>query len=67
MNPHIQRARMLIEQSRVDMAEREIRGALAEEPDNAEAHALLGVCLVDMQKFDEARREAEMAVHLAAR
>lgn len=65
MNPHLQRARILIGQSRFELAQREIRNALTEEPDNAEAHALLAVCLVDAKQFDEARREAQQAIHLA--
>lgn len=65
MNHHLQRARILIEQSRLELAEKEIRGALAQEPSNAEAHALLGFCLVQSRKYDEASREAQLAVHLA--
>ncbi len=65
MNPHFQRARVLIGQSRFEMAEREIRMALTEEPDNADGHALLGVCLVSTKQFDEARKEVELAIHLA--
>lgn len=65
MNPHILRARVLIEQSRFDMAEREIRGALIEDPNQAEAHALLAICLVNAKKYDDARSEAQLAIHLA--
>ena len=55
MNPHLQRASLLLEQSRFDLAEKEIRRALASDPDNAMSHALLGLCLANSEKFDDAQ------------
>lgn len=65
MSAHLARAQVLIEQSRYEMAEGELRQALAQEPDHALAHALLALCLVEGERFAEAGREAETAVHLA--
>ncbi len=65
MNPHLQRATLLLEQSRYELAEKEIRKALTIEPDDAMAHALLGLCLTRLERFDEGQREVETAVHLA--
>lgn len=64
MGKHLERAWVLIEQSRHDLAEAELRQELAEDPNSATAHALLGLCLARRERFDEATREAELAVHL---
>ena len=65
MNPHLQRASLLLEQSRYDLAEKELRRALSVEPDNAMAHAMLGLCLTKTEKFSEGQNESEQAIHLA--
>lgn len=65
MNPHLQRATILVEQSRYDMAEQELRRALVDDPNEPIAHALLGLCLANLGRFTEARSESEHAVHLA--
>ncbi len=65
MNPHLERARMLLSQSRYDMAEQELRQALGQEPNSAEAHSALAICLVEREAFKEATEEAEHAIHLA--
>jgi len=65
MNPNLQRAILLYQQSRHEMAEDELRQALAAEPHDAYAHALLGLCLADREQFKEATEEAQQAVHLA--
>ena len=65
MNPHLERAQLLFQQSRYDLAEGELRQALAESPDNAYAHALLGFCLVKREQFQEAGEETQQAIHLA--
>lgn len=54
----------LLELGRTADAEREFRAALAENPNDANAHALLSGCLVERKEFDEATREAEAAVGL---
>tara|TARA_R110002049_G_scaffold4601_5_gene32324 strand:+ start:455886 stop:457121 length:1236 start_codon:yes stop_codon:yes gene_type:complete len=52
-------------QARYAMAEQEIRRVLADQPDLAAAHAMLGACIVSTQtRLDEATKEAETAVHL---
>ena len=65
MNVHTQRALLLYDQSRYDLAEEELRQGLAEEPHDAFAHGLLGLCLAKGEKFDEATREAEQGVHMS--
>ncbi len=63
-----QRGQILLEQGRYDLAEREFRGALAQDPGDADAHARLAICLMeskDKRKLDEALDEASQAVGLA--
>ncbi len=65
MNPNLQRALLLYEQSRHELAEEQLRQALAAEPDEPYAHALLALCLAHRQRFDDATAEARQAVHFA--
>jgi len=65
MTANLQRALLLLGQSRHELAERELRLALAAEPDNAMAHAVLGLCLSEAERHDEAIREAGEAIRLA--
>ena len=65
MNPHLDRARLLLAQSRYDLAEKELRQQLGAEPGNAEAHALLALCLSNQKEFKEATSEAQAAIALA--
>ena len=59
------RAQMLISQGRFDMAERELRQMLGENPDDGFAHSLLAICLCnDQTRYEDATRESEMAVAL---
>lgn len=54
---------LLLSQSRYELAEREIRRELTEDPDNSELHAFLALCLIqDKSKFEEATAEAKKAV-----
>lgn len=64
-NPHLQRAWLLLDQSRHELAEQQLRQALAQEPDSARSHALLAVCLAERESFSEATKEAQQAIHLA--
>ena len=64
-DPHFQRALVLFEQSRHDLAEPEVRQALAADPDNALAHALLSICLLEREDWNAATDEARTAVRLA--
>ncbi|BAZ13200.1 TPR repeat-containing protein [Calothrix sp. NIES-4071] len=62
---NIERATLLIEQSRYQMAERELRQALAQAPSDAYATALLGLCLNYQQRYQEAIAAAGTAISLA--
>lgn len=64
MNPNLERALLLFQQSRHELAEAELRQALANEPQDAYAHALLALCLAAREKFDDATAEAQQAIHL---
>jgi tetratricopeptide (TPR) repeat protein len=65
MNPNLQRALLLYDQSRYEQAETELRQSLATDPHDPYAHALLGLCLANREQFKEATEEAQQAVHLA--
>jgi tetratricopeptide (TPR) repeat protein len=65
MDANLQRALLLFEQSRPELAEAELRQTLAREPDEPRAHALLALCFAKRELFQEATREAQQAVHLA--
>ncbi|HXG10576.1 MAG TPA: tetratricopeptide repeat protein [Gemmataceae bacterium] len=65
MAQHFERALVLFEQSRYDLAERELRQELASDPDHPMAHALLALCLSERKQFAEATQEARRAVVLA--
>jgi len=64
VNPNLERGLLLYQQSRHELAENELRQALATEPQDAYAHALLALCLAEREKFDEATNEAQHAIHL---
>lgn len=64
MNPNLQRALLLVQQSRYEMAETELRQALASDPDNSYSHALLAICLCELEKFTEATSEVQQAIVL---
>jgi len=61
----LRRVQLLLGQSRFDLAERELRAALAAAPLDARAHGLLGFCLVRLDRVAEALAEAREAVQLA--
>jgi tetratricopeptide (TPR) repeat protein len=65
MNQPLARAVLLLQQSRYDLAEQELRRVLAETPHDAQAHALLSVALAPQNKLDDAQAEAEQAIVLA--
>jgi tetratricopeptide (TPR) repeat protein len=65
MSSHIERARLLINQSRYELATKELQKALADDPDDPVAHALMAVCLAEQKKFDQAYGEARQAATLA--
>ncbi|HEU4394891.1 MAG TPA: tetratricopeptide repeat protein, partial [Planctomycetota bacterium] len=65
MGAHLDRARLLFDQDRYDLAEAELRKALAEEPDDPASHCLLAFSLSRGGKPDEALESAKTAVSLA--
>ncbi len=65
MPANIDRAILLLNQSRYDLAEKELRGSLADDPSDPAAHAFLALCLMGRSEWDEAGREAGAAVRLA--
>lgn len=65
MSAHLQRAWAALERSRYDLAEKEFRLVLAEDPDDARSHAGLALSLCNQEKFDEAEREAKLAIGLS--
>jgi len=62
MNEQIRRGAMLMDTGRIDLAEVEFRKALAGDPEDGAAHALLALCLLRREKLDEAEHEAREAV-----
>ena len=64
MNPqsHWQRATLLFQQQRWDLAATELRAVLTAMPDHASAHALLALTLVHQDQIAEAETEAQQAI-----
>ena len=65
MNPHLERALLLFQQDRYDLAEAELRQALVGSPEDPYGHALLALCLAQREQFKEATAAAQHAVELA--
>jgi len=65
MSARLDRAMILLRQSRPELAENELRAALGEEPNDAVAHAFLSLCLLELKRYDEATSEAAEAIRLA--
>lgn len=65
MSQHQQRALLLLEQRRPEMAEQELRRHLTDAPDDFFSHALLALCLGEMERPAEALEEAAEAIRLA--
>lgn len=65
MSAHLQRARLLLAQSRPADAERELLPALASSPDNPEVHAMLALCRLRLDRPADALEPATTAVGLA--
>jgi Tfp pilus assembly protein PilF len=61
----LERALLLLQQSRYDLAEQELRQLLAKDPDDAQAHALLAFSLTQQDKLEEAESSARQAIQLA--
>jgi tetratricopeptide (TPR) repeat protein len=50
MGKHFDRAEVLFDQGRYELAEKELRAEIAQNPQSADAHALLAVCLINQKK-----------------
>jgi tetratricopeptide (TPR) repeat protein len=61
-SPRIQRAALLQQQGRHDMAENELRQVLAATPEHGFALALLALSLAELERLDEAENAAREAV-----
>lgn len=60
--PILQRALLLQQQDRHDLAEREFRQHLATEPTDGFAHAALATSLLELERLDDAEAEAREAI-----
>ncbi len=65
MGRHLQRAQVLFDQRRYDLAESELRNALAVNPNGVVEHAMLAICLARLELFEPALEEAREAIRLA--
>jgi tetratricopeptide (TPR) repeat protein len=65
MTVRLQRAHLLLRQSRPDEAVTELRSELAVDPDSAEALSLLAICLAMREAWDEATAAAGRAIGVA--
>ena len=65
MNPRLERAFVLLQQSRYELAEKELRQVLADDPNSAMAHGVLAICLAERKKYAEALQASEQAIGLA--
>ena len=65
MSHRLDRAQLLLQQSRPADAEREILLALAEDPDSARGHAYLALSRIDLRKNNEALEAARRTVALS--
>ncbi|MBM3845263.1 MAG: tetratricopeptide repeat protein [Verrucomicrobia bacterium] len=61
-SPHFERALLLHEQGRSELAEKELRQHLASSPQDGIAHALLGITLLSQERRDEAEAAAKEAI-----
>ncbi len=64
MSPAFERGHVLLQQGRHDLAEREFRQGLSEDPDNAFGHSQYALCLIHRDAKADALREATEAVRL---
>jgi len=55
-------AQMLIGQSRYDLAERELKTVLSQNPQHAEAHALMAICRLQHDDHTRAKQHAKQAI-----
>lgn len=65
MNPHLERALLLFQQGRHELAEKELRQVIASDPGESYPRSLLAMCLSEREQFQEATEEARQAIALA--
>lgn len=65
MPTSLDHARVWLAQGRADLAEPALRRALSEDPDDALAHGLLGLCLVKLERMPDAVEQAQEAIRCA--
>jgi tetratricopeptide (TPR) repeat protein len=66
MSQAFERGIVLLQQERYDLADREFRQELSQNPDNARAHSYLALCLHARSQNNDARQEASEGIRLAA-
>lgn len=64
MSSHVARAQVLMQTGRPELAEQELRRALADDPHDPHLHALLSLCLAQAERHAEALDEARHATGL---
>jgi tetratricopeptide (TPR) repeat protein len=64
MTQYIERAQLLIEQGRYAEAEKQLRQALGQDPDDVLAHLLLAVCQLNREDYAAALQSARQALAL---
>lgn len=65
LNPHLQRAGMLVQQRRYEQAQQEVGRALGDNPDDGAAHALLALCQSEQDLHQKAADSAKQALALS--
>jgi len=65
VNPQIERAVLLFQQGRHELAEKELRQVVAADPQEAYPRCLLAMCLSEREQYKEATEEAQQAIALA--
>jgi tetratricopeptide (TPR) repeat protein len=65
VSAHLERGRLLLQQGRTADAIGEFTLAAGEDPENPMTHTLLAECHCELEAYDEAMREAQMAISLA--
>lgn len=63
MDFHLDRAGILLQQGRYELAEQEVRARLLHQPEDPFSHALLALCLSYQDQHQEATLEATQAIH----
>lgn len=64
MSEAFQRGMLLLGQGRLDGAVEQFGRHLATEPNDARAHALMGMCLADLEQYGDATQHASEAIRL---